>query len=210
MMRKVVVLSCCLLLLVGCSRKAPPVKMSAVAKALPRTSGPADSDGYSPWDSNFRGNAGSPAAQAQSAERFSEKLQSANATTASEAAVALGAMGEQGYPHLVKGMQSPSDNVRLTAMKSMHIKELVKHEAETLPILVAMLGDPNPALRCSAVGRLPWYGKPAGKYLQIVQAMANADPDGNVRAAAAVAVNGLYEAMSGKKITGAPEDPTVP
>src|SRR5262245_8759011 len=128
---------CCLALLAGCSRKAPPIKASTLAKVSPpRTGGAAGHESLSLADGDFRPNAAS-AAQVQIAERFGEKLHSTNATTVSEAAVALGAMGEPGYPHLVKGMQSPSDSVRLSAMKSMHIKELVRHEAETLPILVA-------------------------------------------------------------------------
>jgi len=207
-MQRFLLFACFLVLLAGCSRKAPPVKGSAMPKTpAPRGNGTVGNEGAFGADGNYYN---SPAAQAQLAERYSERLQSSNATTATDAAAALGAMGEPGYPHLVKAMQSPSDSVRLSAMKSMHISQLVKHEAETLPILVAMLSDPNPALRCSAVGRLPWYGRSAGKYLQLVQAMANNDSDGSVRSAAAVAVNGLYEAMSGKKITGAPEGPKVP
>jgi hypothetical protein len=207
--RNVIVLACCLVALSGCSRKAPPVKASALAKPHTGRNGgpPGESDGPA-LANNFGAGVRS---QAQMAERWGEKLNSANTTTATDAAAALGALGEHGYPYLVKGMQSPSDGVRLSSLKSMHITQLVnpKHQDETLAILAAMLRDPNPALRCSSVARLPWYGKAAGKYLQIAQAMANNDPDGNVRAAAAVAVNGLYEAMSGKKITGGPDDPKI-
>jgi hypothetical protein len=207
--RKAVLLACCLALS-GCSRKAPPVKASALAKPPVARHGAVTDEGASPSDAHSVGS--NPRAQAQQAERWGDKLNSSNATTATDAAAALGALGEHGYPYLVKGMQSSSDGVRLSSLKSMHITQLVspKHQDETLPILVAMLRDPNPALRCSAVARLPWYGKAAGKYLQFAQALANNDPDGNVRAAAAVAVNGLYEAMSGKKITGGPDDPKIP
>jgi hypothetical protein len=207
--RDVILVACWLALVSGCSRKAPPMKAAAFAKPTAPRPAPAPDDTGTLGDANNV--SASARSQVQMAERWGDKLNSSNATTATDAAAALGSLGEHGYPYLVKGMQSSSDGVRLSSLKSMHITQLVspKHQDETLPILVAMLRDPNPALRCSAVARLPWYGKAAGKYLQMAQVLANNDPDGNVRAAAAVAVNGLYEAMSGKKITGGPDDPKI-
>jgi hypothetical protein len=205
-MRKFVVLGCALALVAGCAGKAPPVKSSLPAKAPSAR----NLDKLSIAELGALSDAASPAVQTKIAERWADKLQSSNASTVSDATAALGALGDYGYPHLVKGLESPSDELRIASMKSMHVSNLVKHQNETLPILVAMLRDPNPSIRGAAVSRLPWYGKAAGKYLQFVQAMARTDPDANVRVIAAVAVNGLYEATTGKTMTGGPNDPKIP
>jgi len=205
--REVVLAICSLALVSGCSRKTPPMKMSALKAPAPRVGTAAtDPDALSAAQ---LGNAASPPIQTKMAERWGERLTSSNPTTASDAAAALGAMGEYGYPYLLKGMQDSSEELRIACMKSMHVSQLVAHQSDTMPILIEMLRDPNPGVRCAAVSRLPWYGKSAGKYMQFVQAMANNDPDASVRAAAALAVNGLYEAMTGKVITGGPDDPKI-
>jgi hypothetical protein len=205
--REVILAICSLALVSGCSRKTPPMKMSALKAPAPRVGTAAtDPDALS---GGQLGNAASPAIQTKMAERWGERLTSSNPTTASDAAAALGAMGEYGYPHLLKGMQGSSEELRIACMKSMHVSQLVAHQNDTMPILIEMLRDPNPGVRCAAVSRLPWYGRSAGRYMQFVQAMANNDPDASVRAAAALSVNGLYEAMTGKVITGGPDDPKI-
>jgi hypothetical protein len=212
-MNKLFVFVCCLVLLAGCARRSLPVNKPQAAPRPTAANSPIVGTGTdAPPDRpiGMAHPASVAAVSQQKVEQWVEQLSSKNTTNVTEAAAALGALGERGYPYLFKGLQSSSDDLRLTSIQSMHVKELVGHQRDTLPVLAEMLRDPNPALRGSAVGRLGWYGKDAAKYMQFVQSMAQNDPDDNVRLTAAVAVNALFEAMSGKTITGAPNDPTIP
>jgi hypothetical protein len=67
--------------------------------------------------------------------------------------------------------------------------------------------DPNPELRRAAVSRISWYGTAAQQYVPVLRNMAQSDPDGNVRAAATTASLAIYEAQTGKPVTGAEADP---
>jgi len=102
--------------------------------------------------------------------------------------MALAKMGEPGYPHLLKGMQSRDVDVQLTALQAITKPVLVAHQQETMALLRGMLRDSNAQIRQAAAARLPWYGKEAQVALPALQGMAKNDSDENVRQVAGTSV----------------------
>jgi hypothetical protein len=109
----------------------------------------------------------------------------------------LGDLKEDGYVHLVKGLESPSPEMRLTCLKVISPPVLTGHREETMPLLLRLLNDPDPLIRQNAVARLPWFGKDAAPALPALEAVAKNDQDADVRTMAKQAIGRIKEAISG-------------
>jgi len=207
MTRKLVLLGWCLLVLAGCSRKSP-----LPGAAGPGSGGQASAHVPQPaewpaWNPHASGQPVHPGLLKTAPQLGDQLLKGRDPTTVSKAAVALGEMGDKGYPYLYKGLTSNDESVRIVSLQSMPSTELVKNQREMMALMVRFLGDPNPDVRKAAVGRLTYFGKAAAQFTPMVRAMSVNDPDGSVRAAAATAALGLHEAATGVKITSATGDP---
>ena len=111
-------------------------------------------------------------------------------------------MKGEGMPHLVKGIESPSADVRTACLQALDPEETVRHAKETMPALRRLLADPVAVIRQQAAGRLSWYGAAARDHLPALQQLAESDPDPDVRDAAVNSIKDIREAMSGKRGTG--------
>lgn len=208
-MRKVVVLlGVSLAVLAGCARKSPlpgaadPGGGSQAAGAhVPQ---PVD---WPAWNPHASGQPVHPGLLKTAPQLGDQLLKGRDPTTVSKAAVALGEMGEKGYPYLYKGLTSNDESVRILSLQSMPSTEMVKNQRETMALMVRFLGDPNPDVRKAAVGRLTYFGKAAVPYMPTLRSMSAGDPDAGVRAAAATAAITLHEASTGKAVTSATGDP---
>lgn len=182
----------------GCSRRAAPVATvrGPGGAAGPVTITPATTQ---PWayDPSWAAPHARPVA-----EWGQQLLEARDPAARTRAAVALGQLGEKGYPPLLKGLQSDSDVTRRVSLQSLPRPEMVKHERELLPVLAILLRDQDPEIRRAAVSRISWFGKAAQPYVTSLQHLARNDPEGNVRAAADTALLAIQEAMTGKAVTG--------
>jgi HEAT repeat protein len=131
--------------------------------------------------------------QGRTVDQWAERMESQNPTARSQASAALGSMGESGYPFLLKGLRSNSDDVRMNSLQNMTKPVMVAHQQETLGLLRSMLGDPNPLIRQGAAARVSWYGKDAQVALPAVQALAQNDSEPEVRRVAAIAVTEIMD-----------------
>jgi len=195
-------------LVVGCSRQSPIALPGAGVKAT--TAGaPADHVRYAPW---VPGNPSDPQGQrvqGRTAADWAPQLKAREAATRQQAANALRELGEPGYPHLIKGMQSHDPEVAIQAMQAIPHPVLVQHQAETVPQLIFMLQrDPNATIREQAAMRLAWFDRtttasklqPGFQVKQRHDALAYAaqhDASPGVRTAAASSLACIQQALSG-------------
>jgi len=119
-----------------------------------------------------------------------------------EAAIALSRMGKVGYPYLLQGVKTGSDEVRLTSLQAMAKPDLVG-DRNSMPMLIDLLfNSRDPALRQAAASRLAWYGMDAQRATQALQRAASSDSDAEVRRVAASAIVEIEEFVAtGGKIT---------
>jgi hypothetical protein len=196
------------LALTGCGGKAPPV-------ARPKTNlnGPARVQGPArpvAFDNSQGPVAGRPDTdQGKTAVEWGEALKSKNAGKREQASQALRNLGEAGYPQLRDALKDPTPEVRLKAMQAMDLGALRKHQDEMVPLMIALLSDPNPAVREQAAARLVCFdstgpnqsvqtGLQAAQRLQALQFAALNDPAPNVRLTAATSMQCIQSAMSGR------------
>jgi HEAT repeat protein len=125
-----------------------------------------------------------------------------DASSQAEAATALSRMGKAGYPYLVRGLKSTSDEVRLVSLQAIAKPDLVG-DRNSMPTLVDMLFNArNPALRQAAASRLAWFGTDSQRAIQALQRAADTDNDAEVRRVAASAIVEIEEFVAtGGKIT---------
>ena len=122
-MRSVLIFGVVICLLSGCGRKeAPPPPVGAqqvhpsqnLYQAAAGTGQPSDGSG-----SNTAGAV--PVYQGLTPAQWGERLQAPDLKTQTEAIQALGAMKEQGYPELKKGLQSDSPDVRMLSLEAIQL-----------------------------------------------------------------------------------------
>jgi hypothetical protein len=200
-MQKIVWISLLAVCVAGCGRKAPPVQAAAPrSPSRPPATGTADpfAQGAAGEGRTFQG---------RTPDQWAERLESQNPTVRSQASAALGSMGESGYPFLLKGLRSSSDDVRMNSLQNMTKPVMVAHQQETLGLLRSMLSDPNPMIRQGAAARLPWYGRDSQVALPAVQALAQNDADSEVRRVAAISVTMILDhvARAGRMDRGVKE-----
>jgi HEAT repeat protein len=99
------------------------------------------------WEAIFLANYQSPAARFQAAQ-------------------ALGDMSEAGFAPLFAGMRNRSAEIRLQALQALTRPVMVGHHTQTVPQLIRMLGDANPAVREQAAYRLSWFDDTRGDRTQ--------------------------------------------
>jgi len=196
--RSLILLGCLAALSLGCSRRAAPVATvrGPASSAGPGNVVPATTQPWA-WDPSAVSPNSKPVA-----EWGQQLLEARDPAARARAAVALGQLGDQGYPSLLKGMQSDSEVTRRVSLQSLPRQEMVKHEREMLPVLAILLRDADPEIRRAAVSRISWFGKASHPYVTSLQHLARNDPEGNVRAAADTALIAIQEAMIGKAVTG--------
>jgi HEAT repeats len=170
----------------GCGRsKPPPANLGGPAPPALVPAAPADGpEALTP---------AGPAFQGKSAKQWDELLDARDTKTCAEAAVALGNMGEAGYPYLAARLKAGSDQVRLQSLLAIGRGELVAHARQTMPLLMEMLDARNPSLRQAAASRLAWYGADSKQALQPLERVARADSDPEVRRVAAGAIAQINE-----------------
>jgi HEAT repeat protein len=185
-MRQTLMLSIALSLLAGCSRKAPP----------PAIDGPA----LSPVSLTPETSSQTELPHANTATYWGPMLESPNPQTRVQASRALQQMGKEGFPPLFKGMQSKSTEVRLTSLQAVHKPVMLANGDQTLPVLVRMLGDPEPVLRQQAAIRLGWFDGASGQTaMRELQRLAAAEQNPEVRKTVTDTIKGMELAMAGKK-----------
>jgi len=123
-----------------------------------------------------------------SAAQWSEKLNVRDLVAREQASVALAALKEDGFPHLVEGMRSQLWEVRLSCLQALSKPALVQQADQTLPILSQLLCDPNPLVRQQAAARVCWFGAQAKSALPALERLAIQDESLEVRQTAADAV----------------------
>jgi hypothetical protein len=194
------------LLLTGCS-KAPPVARPGGSTTTNRQNGPGAVAAPRVDNPEHQADPSQRAYQGRTAADWAGDLESRDTGVRQQAAQALRALGETGYPMLVKGLKNPAPEVRLQALEAMDLKLLKKHQDQTVPLLINTTRDPNPAVREQAAIRLAWFdssdtstmntGVMAGLRLQALQALAN-DKNPNVRTAANNSLRCIQDAVKGK------------
>jgi hypothetical protein len=194
----------------GCSKGS-----DSSARRYPDRGGPADlaeSAGAAPANPEPLAE---PVYQGQPLSHWVEQFnQPEDSTTRANAAQALGQLGEEGFPPLLRAMQGNSDEARVLALQAVTKEMLVEHQAETMPLLRRMLADNNATLRKQAAERLSWYGVkdlPALKEnVRLLRELAQNDPQPEVREVANGALRSITSAYTGKPVAGAPDDPKLP
>jgi hypothetical protein len=192
----------------GCGGKAPPV-----AKPKTPLNGPVARQGSTQpagWEK-----AQDPAEirrgiyQGKTAAEWGETLKSKSVARRDQASQALRSLGEAGYPQLRDALKNETAEVRLKAMQAIDLAVLRKHQDEMVPLMLSLLTDPNPAVREQAAARLVCFdstgpnqrvqtGFQAAQRLQALQFVAQNDPAPNVRLAAAMSMQCIQSAMSGR------------
>ena len=199
-MRSTVVMLLSFTLLAGCSRKQDPL-----AKGFPEPVAGAWATNPAappPYDPVFL--------EQQSAD-LAEQLKGPDPVARAQAATQLAQLGKPGFDELVKGMESPVEDVRVVSLQSVPRRELVENHSKTIPLLLRMATtDPNPEVRRGAASRLGWYGKAGERVIPQLQQIARNDPDAGVRQTAEIAIIGIVEVLTGKPISGGPDDPKTP
>jgi HEAT repeat protein len=158
---------CLLLLPAGCSRKSPPAainRATGAAAAAPSAAGAGAEGPAAVAGGVYEGRA---------APEWGERLvQTQSQAMRDKAAIALAQLGEQGYPHLLAGMRSDSDAVRLASVRAISKAMLLAHQNEMIPLLMRMLKDPEPMIRRAAAGQLRSFGKAGEIALRDLMEMA--------------------------------------
>lgn len=199
-----------LVLVVGCSRTAPPIaRPGANVKSMAAVGTQADVARYAPWTPTDPRNPQTRTVQGKTADDWAPQLKAREPAVRQQAADALRQLGEPGYPHLIKGMKSSDPEVAIQAMQAIPPPVLVQQQAETVPALIFILQrDPNAALREQAAMRLAWFDRAPGankvqagfQAKQRLDALAYAaqnDASPGVRTAAAGSLACIQQAMSG-------------
>jgi hypothetical protein len=193
------------LVLSGCGGKAPPVARpkTTLNGPAPRAPGAAQSVG------SENGQDPTGVHQSKTAAEWGETLRSKNVAKREQASQALRNLGEAGYPQLRDALKDPTAEVRLKAMEGIDLPVLRKHQDEMVPLMILLLGDPNPAVREQAAARLVCFdstgpnqrvqaGIQTAQRLQALQFAAQNDPAPNVRLTAATSIQCIQSAMSGR------------
>jgi len=169
-------------LLAGCGRQPPP---PVAAENGLGSSGTAAAAVEGDWQA-----APVPGTtyQGRTVVQWATQLDTDNHVQRSQATMALGQMGEAGYPHLLAGMQSKSDALRIACLQAASKPTLLQHGNEMVPLLTRMLRDPEPMIRRSAAARLPWFGAGAQGALRDLRVMAESDPVPDIRQVAQVSI----------------------
>jgi HEAT repeat protein len=135
-----------LLLVVGCGRAKPPAPVVGSAPAA-LTMESAEPEA-APAD----------AGQPRTASQWGDALTGADPEARESAGRALRDLGNQGFPYLLRGMQSPSWEVRLVSLRAAPKADVVANSSRTLPVLTGLVADRNPQIAQYAVIRLGWLG----------------------------------------------------
>jgi HEAT repeat protein len=199
-MRLTVRLAFLLLVMPACTTKAPPVARRApLAHANPSVASQAVSahpDAVAPL-------------LGRTLSQWEEQLSSKDLAARQRATLALGQLGEAGYPALLNGMKNESADVRLQSLQAIYRPVLVQHQAETVPLLLQLLQDPNPAVREHAAIRLAWFdvrvsnmtpraGYYARERLQALRLLAQKDETPAAKNAALHSIQSIEDAIQGK------------
>jgi len=176
--------TCYLLLLVvplaGCARRSP--LPAGPAGGLAKASGSGEAaPAYAPWVPAPVG----PAYQGRDAGQWAQRLHTREQSSLHEATQALGKLGAEGLPHLVRGMQSNHWETRLSSLQAVERDVMIANSQQVAATLTRLLGDEQPAIRRQAVIRLGWL--PADRIKAAVPALrqlAAADPDPETRRSA--------------------------
>jgi HEAT repeat protein len=155
-----------LILSAGCAKQKPPV--AANGSPLRSVKGPGAPNGYV---------AAAPdqTQRPRTAPQWADALNGYDANARERAAAALREMGKEGFPYLLKGMQSDSWEVRLTSLRSVPKDQVVAHRGETMPVLTNLLNDANPPIRQYAAIRLGWLGAGARGAVPMLSGLLESD-----------------------------------
>lgn len=162
-----------LLMLTGCAKHKPPVAGNGhgSVRSVP-TQPAANANAVAVPESTPR---------SRTAAQWAEILNGRDPNAREKAGVALRDMGKEGFPHLLKGMQSGSWEVRLTSLRAAPKGQVVAHRGETAPVLTSLLADPNLPIRQYAAIRLGWLGGSAQSAVPILSDLLQKDGNGDIQ-----------------------------
>lgn len=181
-----------IVLSLGCSRKSPLGQNGpGGAAAVP----PTQAVEQQTWQT-AHGPSG-PVFQGRTAAHWGRELRRDDPVVRTEAGRALSNLGEDGYPQLREALRSNSDEVRLTAIRSLPQTVMLAHQNETTPIFLNMVRDGNPEIRREAVVRLGWYGKEGRVFMPMLRTVMASDGDAKVRDAAMVTLDSIEQSITG-------------
>lgn len=188
----------CLLgsLLIGCARKAPPAVPKA-AKSHVAQSATVKEDVPETPDA--------PLTPAQ----LAQKLQDADASVAADAARMLGELGEPGFPHLFKGLQHSTAEVRAASIEGFTPELVRQHQRELVPLFLTLLEEKAAPVRKRSCVALTWADQmlldneiQAGALVKerfaALKKVAIHDKDAEVRSAAIAGMQSVQQAIAGK------------
>jgi hypothetical protein len=195
-MRCLTIGAVCLLVAAGCGRSKPPLPASQgwspvqPAAVEPADGGETPAPVVAPVGPAFRG---------KNAKQWDQQMEARDAALYTEAAVALGRLGETGFPYLMARMQRGSDDVRMQSLLAMGKPELVGHARQTMPLLSEMLSARSPSLRQAAASRFAWYGDDSRQAIPALERLAKSDDNADVRRVAASAIAEINEYFDAKQ-----------
>jgi HEAT repeat protein len=174
-----------LILSAGCAKQKPPVAPNGHG-SVRSAKGPAAANAHA---------AAAPdeTQRPRTAAQWADALNSYDANARQKAGVALRDLGKEGFPYLLKGMQSDSWEVRLTSLRAVPKDQVVAHRVETMPVLSNLLNDPNPPIRQYAAIRLGWLGAGARGAVPMLSGLLQSDSSAEFKTDVTEAIVAIHE-----------------
>lgn len=129
--------------------------------------------------------------QGRTAVQWAEQFQHREPAVRSKATRALADLGKDGFPHLLQGMRSERDEVRVECLRALTQEQVLAQGKEMYPQLLEMLRDPSAEVRKAAVARVAWFGAQAKAVQGTLETLALNDPDTEVRSIAIDTLNSI-------------------
>lgn len=185
-MRKIHLLAAAMMaiLVAGCGRSKPPAVADLQQTTLTATQ---LAEPLTPPEDQYQG---------RSVAQWESSLQSLDPVARKDAGQALAQLGSKGYPSLLRGLDSNNRDTRLTSLQSFSRQQMVARGHETLPRVVRLLQEREPAVRRMALLRIGWFGSQAQEALPALRAAADRDPDADVRQLAVEIIVGMNSATN--------------
>jgi len=174
-----------LILFAGCAKQKPPVAPNGHG-SVRSAKGPSAANAHTQAATD-------ETQRPRTAAQWAETLNGYDPNARQKASVALRDMGKEGFPYLLKGMQSGSWEVRLTSLRAVPKDQVVAHRGETMPVLTNLLNDPNPPIRQYAAIRLGWLGSGARGAVPMLSGLLQSDSNTQFQTDVTEAIVAIHE-----------------